>query len=73
MEPIQIGVSSGNIQAVMHSQQQASPLEDRVYDYIKSCNGQVSILQCAAYLGVYPYDIEKAIDYLKKEGKIELK
>jgi division protein CdvB (Snf7/Vps24/ESCRT-III family) len=73
VEPIQIGVSSGNIQAEMSTQFQTTPLEDRVYDYIKSCNGQVSILQCAAYLGVYPYDIEKAIDYLKKEGKIEVK
>jgi len=72
-EPIQIGVSTGYDQVEIRSQIQKSTLEDRVYDYIKSCNGQVSILQCAAYLGVYPYDIEKAIDYLKKEGKIDVK
>lgn len=47
-------------------------LKQQVYDYIKACDGQLSIVQCASYLGVFPKDVEKAILKLKEEGKIAL-
>ena len=47
-------------------------LKQQVYDYIKACDGQLSIVQCASYLGVFPKDVEKAILKLKEEGKITL-
>lgn len=47
-------------------------LKQQVYDYIKQCNGQLSIIQCASYLGVFPTDVERAILKLKEEGKITL-
>lgn len=47
-------------------------LKQQVYDYIKECNGQLSIIQCASYLGVFPTDVERAILKLKEEGKITL-
>lgn len=49
-----------------------SSLKQQVYDYIKACDGQLSIVQCASYLGVFPKDVEKAILRLKEEGKITL-
>lgn len=49
-----------------------SSLRQQVYDYIKECDGELSIVQCASYLGVFPKDIEKAILRLKEEGKIAL-
>lgn len=47
-------------------------LKQQVYDYIKACDGQLSIVQCASYLGVFPKDVEKVILKLKEEGKITL-
>ncbi|MDQ1280891.1 MAG: hypothetical protein QG670_2154 [Thermoproteota archaeon] len=49
-----------------------STLGQQVFEYIKECDGELSIIQCASYLGVFPKDIEKAILRLKEEGKIAL-
>jgi len=47
-------------------------LKEQVYDYVKACDGHLSIVQCASYLGVFPKDVEKAILKLREEGKIAL-
>ncbi len=47
-------------------------LKKQVYRYIKDREGDLSVVQCASYLGVFPVDVEKAILGLKKEGKIVL-
>jgi division protein CdvB (Snf7/Vps24/ESCRT-III family) len=47
-------------------------IKEQVYDYVKTCDGNLSIIQCASYLGVFPKDVEKAILKLKEEGKIAL-
>ncbi len=52
--------------------QEEGQLKRQVYDYIKTCDGQLSVVQCAAYLGVFPADVEKAIIQLKEEGKVAL-
>lgn len=49
-----------------------SSLKKQVYKYIKEQDGDLSVVQCASYLGVFPVDVEKAILRLKKEGKIVL-
>ena len=50
----------------------SASLKEQVYDYVKTCDGHLSIVQCASYLGVFPKDVEKAILKLKEEGKIAL-
>ncbi|MEM2094631.1 MAG: Snf7 family protein [Candidatus Bathyarchaeia archaeon] len=45
-------------------------LKEQVYNYLKSCRGEVSITECAAKLQASPRDIEKTILQLKDEGKV---
>lgn len=45
-------------------------VKKQVYDYAKSCSGNLNIVQCASYLGVFPKEVEKAVLKLKEEGQI---
>jgi hypothetical protein len=47
-------------------------IKSSVYNYIKDRNGELSVLQCASYLGVLPTAVEQAILQLRDEGKILL-
>jgi division protein CdvB (Snf7/Vps24/ESCRT-III family) len=47
-------------------------IKSNVYNYIKNHNGELSVLQCASYLGVIPTAVEHAILQLQDEGKILL-
>jgi len=49
---------------------EALPLHERVYDYLKERKGDLSITECASWLEITPEDVKRAIDYLKKEGKV---
>jgi len=51
----------------------AQSLRTQVYEYIKSCDGRMSIVQCASQLDVGPKDVEEVILRLKDEGKIALR
>lgn len=50
----------------------SSSIKSNVYNYIKDRNGELSVLQCASYLGVIPSAVEQAILQLQDEGKILL-
>jgi division protein CdvB (Snf7/Vps24/ESCRT-III family) len=50
----------------------ASSLRTQVYEYIKDCDGRMSIVQCASQLSVGPKEVEEVILQLKEEGKIAL-
>ncbi|UCH02526.1 MAG: hypothetical protein JSV20_01685 [Candidatus Bathyarchaeota archaeon] len=55
------------------TQREYSPyVKKQVYDYIKSCNGDLNIVQCASYLGLFPREVEKAVLMLKEEGQVAL-
>ena len=45
-------------------------LKEQVYQYLKSCQGELSIAECAARLRTSPRDVEKTILQLKDEGKV---
>jgi division protein CdvB (Snf7/Vps24/ESCRT-III family) len=45
-------------------------LKQQVYEYIKICNGQISLTQCASSLGVPLKNIEEALLRLKEENRI---
>ncbi len=47
-------------------------LTQRVYEYIKACNGDLNPTDCASTLGVPPRDIERAVLRLRDEGKVSL-
>ena len=50
----------------------AQSLRTQVYEYIKNCDGRMSIVQCASQLDVGSKDVEEVILRLKDEGKIAL-
>ena len=50
----------------------AQSLRTQVYEYIKNCDGRMSIVQCASQLDVGPKDVQEVILRLKDEGKITL-
>lgn len=45
-------------------------LKEQVYQYLKSCQGELSITECATRLRTSPRDVEKTILQLKDEGKV---
>ena len=47
-----------------------APLEDRLLDYIKSHNGELSLNNCSAELLVPSDDIRRSLQRLKDDGKI---
>ncbi|MFX0094754.1 MAG: hypothetical protein ACFFBD_23660, partial [Candidatus Hodarchaeota archaeon] len=50
----------------------STSLKNEVYNYIKTHDGKLSVIQCASFFHVSPTEIEKAILILKDEGKITL-
>jgi division protein CdvB (Snf7/Vps24/ESCRT-III family) len=50
----------------------APPLEDRLLDYIKTHNGELSLNSCSTDLSVPTEDIRRSIQKLKDDGKIVL-
>ena len=47
-----------------------SRLKEQVYQYLKGCQGELSISECATRLRTSPKDVEKTILQLKDEGKV---
>ena len=48
------------------------PLEDRLLDYIKAHNGELSINSCASELSVRSEEVRRSLQRLKDDGKIVL-
>ncbi len=48
------------------------PLEERLLDYIKSHNGELSLNSCSSELSVETEDIRRSLQRLKDDGKIVL-
>lgn len=42
-------------------------------DYIKKCNGQFDVANCALELNVSPEEIEETLEKLGAQGKIQIK
>ena len=53
-------------------QKSPSP-EENVLDYLRNNQGYIDIIECANKLKISPNDIEKALEKLGSEGKIEIK
>lgn len=45
-------------------------LKQQVFEYVKTCNGQISLTHCASSLGVPLEAVEEALLRLKEEGRI---
>ncbi len=45
-------------------------LKEQVYQYLKGCQGELSISECASRLRTSPKDVEKTILQLKDEGRV---
>ena len=46
------------------------PLEQRLFDYIRSHNGELTINSCASDLTVSPDDVRRSLQKLKDDGKV---
>jgi len=60
------------LQRVSLTLQKSSCLEDMILDYIKKSNGQFDVAQCALELNVSSEEIEKILEKLGAEGKIQI-
>jgi len=61
------------LQRVSFTLQESSNLEDMVLDYVKKRNGQFDVAQCAVELNVSSEEIERILERLGAQGKIQLK
>ncbi len=62
---IPVAVTAGGPEEVS-----ALPLEERLLDYIKSHNGELSLNSCSSELSVETQDIRRSLQRLKDDGKI---
>ena len=60
------------LQRVSYTLQKSSSREDTILDYIKQCDGQFDVAQCAFELNVPPEEIEEILERLGAQGKIQL-
>jgi len=61
------------LQRVSFTLQKSSCLEDMILDYIKKCNGQFDVAQCALDLNVSPEEVEEILEKLGAQGKIQIR
>lgn len=61
------------LQRVSFTLQKSSCIEDTILDYIKKCNGQFNVAQCALELNVPSEEVEEILEKLGAQGKIQLK
>jgi len=48
----------------------SNSLTQQVYEYVKICEGQFTVNNCADFLGISPKDVERIVFKLKKEGRL---
>ena len=61
------------LQRVSFTLQKSPCLEDMILDYVKKCDGQFDIAQCALELNVSSEEIREALEKLGVQGKIQIK
>lgn len=61
------------MKSVSFQLQRSSSLEDDVLEYVKRCNGEISVAQCSADLEVPSEEVEKILTNLNARGRIEIK
>ena len=61
------------LKSVQLTIQKSSSPEENVLDYLRNNQGYIDVLECANKLNISPGDIEKALEKLGAEGKIEIK
>jgi len=49
-----------------------APIEERIYDYAKRHNGELSIKSCATELGKSPQEVRVALQRLQESGKVAI-
>ena len=47
-------------------------IDDRVYDYARKHNGELSIISCASELGKSPQEVKTALQRLRESGKVAI-
>jgi hypothetical protein len=61
------------LKSVQLTIQKSSSAEENVLDYLRNNQGYIDVTECANKLKISPSDIEKALEKLGAEGKIEIK
>ena len=61
------------LKSVQVTIQKSSSTEESVLDYLKNNQGYIDVIECANKLKISPNDIEKTLEKLGAEGKIEIK
>jgi hypothetical protein len=61
------------LKSVQVTIQKSSSTEQSVLDYLKNNQGYIDVVECANKLKISPNDIERALEKLGSEGKIEIK
>lgn len=61
------------LKSVQLTIQKSRSTEESVLDYLKNNQGYIDVVECASKLEISPNDIEKALEKLGTEGKIEIK
>ncbi|MGQ9565749.1 MAG: Snf7 family protein [Candidatus Bathyarchaeales archaeon] len=71
--PSQTLFSYKELKSVQVTIQKTSSHEESVLEYLKNNPGYLDIMECASKLQIAPGDVEKALEKLGAEGKIEIK
>jgi len=71
--PSQTLFSYKELKSVQVTIQKTPSHEESVLDYLKNSQGYLDVMECASKLQIAPCDVEKALEKLGSEGKIEIK
>ncbi|MFP3985209.1 MAG: hypothetical protein ACLFU9_04495 [Candidatus Bathyarchaeia archaeon] len=58
------------MQSISFRIEHSEVLEDKLMDYIRQCNGQLDVTECALKLKIPPKEVQKTLENLGAKGKI---
>lgn len=65
-----LSIKDLKMQSISLRIQHSESLEDKLLEYIKQCEGQLDVTECALKLEIPPREIEKTLESLDAKGKI---
>ncbi len=65
-----LSIKDLKMQSISLRIQRSESLEDKLLEYIKQCEGQVDVTECASKLKIPPKEVEKTLETLDAKGKI---
>ncbi|MCK4477507.1 Snf7 family protein [Candidatus Bathyarchaeota archaeon] len=65
-----LSIKDVKMQSISLRIQHSESMQDKLLEYVKQCNGQIDVTECALKLKIPPKEVEKTLKELDAKGKI---